>query len=292
MITKIIALVLMYSLATSLLVSVSSAHETNQRGIVRGRDCNFINSGWVMNENKHTNGNALAFRFGNNVAPIYQSVTRLGAILWRGAGYNLIEAPPAGTWNGAAGIISTYNDPSKSAVMSYYGFAVAPTYHVTGVWDIEINTASNSSTNPVIMAHEFGHAFGLSHVGVTSGTRYKDRVMYKDSSLTATTLHQSDILGASVITGRHGPGTSSPHRFDRVSANPNVVSNTSTHHHVSCSVCLGERVSNTIERHNWNVFKSVSATQHTVACACGVYNGSENHRWDSNNVCRDCGRRR
>ncbi|MCR5782884.1 MAG: hypothetical protein K6G90_09140, partial [Clostridia bacterium] len=71
-------------------------------------------------------------------------------------------------------------------------------------WTIAINSAQESSFNSVVMAHEFGHAFGL---GDLTSSSNNNKLMHErcntgsTSGITGPT--SKDKWGAKVITGYH-----------------------------------------------------------------------------------------
>jgi len=285
MITKAIALILVFSLMFTFGATISSAHSSSQRGVVRGIESPFFNSGWIMHENHHTNGNLLMYRFSTTDSHIasYRTMVRQGAAMWPSRGFSVEETTSIGD---RIGVFRTINDLGSTANATFRrSTSVVDANGHFLRWTVEINRAGRS--NAATIGHEFGHALGLE--GLTSESN-RNKLMFGLSSRTVSTPQAAD---ARTITGLHG-GSLDPHNFNRFSMNPNLLSASQkdTHHHVSCSGCHGERVSGRTASHTYTIFLSVSATQHQRRCACGyTAPGGVNHVF-VNNVCRDCGHRR
>jgi hypothetical protein len=261
--------------AISLTLASYAHNDATQRKIVGGRDT----IGWHINENAHTWGTALTFKTHPSLLSHELLTTLQGAAKWKAPYSVQVNSNSPNT-------VGFYSDNQCIALAMFRisRATVDSNRHFTK-WEIEIHRGRGATA--VSMAHEFGHAFGLMDLFVfPSGST----LMFAAETRTATEPTAADLRGASVITGIHGPGTSSPHIFNRFLTNPVVYPNLPrTHHMVTCSVCHGDRVTPTARQpHVATSFSSVTATHHVGNCPCGVSTGSSPHRW-SVNRCVDCG---
>jgi len=285
---KTIALILSFSL-----IPTSSAHVIKQGGTVIWGE----NSGWIVDEDNHTNSTTVLYKFdetdpyvnsatGGNYS--YRGYAVLGAARWTNNTIYTVSQSSS-----AVGVVGTFNNVSPDAFIAWFhSFDSNILGHLTE-WEISMNRAKmpNDITKAgAVMAHEFGHAFGLRDL---YETRNRDKLMYGHESRTATIPQTADLQGMSVIMGQHGIPILAPHNFNRFIYNPYYYPTLpNTHHVVRYSDCNGDRVSNPIVAHTWSRFVSVTATHHIGYCICGVGSPVEFPHVFVNNVCRDCGRQR
>ncbi|MCL1807834.1 MAG: hypothetical protein FWG31_09050 [Oscillospiraceae bacterium] len=182
-----------FALAVSLilmLVPGSAAHSTKQSGIISwGESC-----GWDIDENNHTDGSTLYYKFDNsdtNLTPTYKGYVTGGAALWNGTVTISESITPTG-------VVSTYNQPGSGTYARFAEFTSNKTTGHLTTWKIQMNRAYPQSN--ALLAHEFGHAIGL--LDLTSFSN-ADKLMYYHVTGSATAPTTADINGAKVITGSH-----------------------------------------------------------------------------------------
>ena len=110
--------------------------------------------GWGIDEPNHTNSTSLTYRFDTTdpyLTEAYKGICRSGATKWSAYG-TITESP------NAIGVISTYEDLIISSIARFYEDNSNSSGHLTA-WRIRINRVYDATS--AIMAHEFGHAYGL-----------------------------------------------------------------------------------------------------------------------------------
>lgn len=193
--------------------TVAYAHPTSQEGILAKTYIDkllgeyygdyFIGGddvGWRIMEQMHTNGTTLTYSFSTideNLTPALKSYTRTGASRWSGT-VTITEK----TDGSGRGEIYTYRKTDVNAVANF----VVPdedtidAYGHTSSWKIWINLKYEDSVGASTMAHEFGHAIGLTDL---YGAQSRNKLMYGTSARTTNYPTELDKWGAKVITGVH-----------------------------------------------------------------------------------------
>jgi len=211
---KIISTILLFLLVLS---SICYAHTTKQGPTLKwGEDI-----GWSIDENNHTNGNTLYYKFDStdaNLSSTYKKYVTDGAALWNPT-INISEN------SNAVGTIYTFNYTGTTIVAAFCNFESDSSGHLT-TWEIKMNRAK--AVNKLVLAHEFGHAIGLYDLYNNSNM---DKLMYGYECSTATAPTAADKMGARVISGSHSAHTFNYKFYDVVNGN--------YRHCQSCTVCNG-----------------------------------------------------
>ena len=170
------------------------AHPVSKEGLIWGGE----SVGWMINENKHTNGTTLTYdydAYDPNLSAVYQTYVAYGASRWSGT-VDIVRK----TDGTAKGLITTeYN--SRSSDNAYFEGRTDSSGHLTS-GKIVINRYYEDDIDSKVLAHEFGHAIGLMDLYERSNG---NKLMYgrTGSNWTATGLHATDRWGARTITGDH-----------------------------------------------------------------------------------------
>lgn len=152
--------------------------------------------GWMINENAHTNGQSLKYRFTAGFDNNLKKKVESAAALWKSP--FKINLDLSGN-----GLITLDCCMPESFWAIFTHQSDAATGHISS-WVISINSYCIDEITPIIIAHEFGHAFGLADLYLSKNA---DKLMYvyNDGANTSniTSPSRSDIWGAKVITGYH-----------------------------------------------------------------------------------------
>lgn len=218
--------------AMSLVCTNVLAHSSSQEGILERyydskKQLYFIGSeeaGWLIDESCHTNGTSITYSFDTSdmyLTDTYKSYTTTGASKWSGT--VTITNKEDGTGQGK---INTYHGGCNSiSVAEFCNYSANSSGHLTK-WEISINR--DKTANAVTLAHEFGHAIGLSDLYASKNS---DKLMYGYATGTATRPTTADKWGAKVITGVHSSHTWG-YKYLKTTSTGNV-------HVKYCTVCSG-----------------------------------------------------
>lgn len=157
--------------------------------------------GWILNEHCHIgSGTEFHFRITNDegldVLTTLQEEIIYGAELW---------APYVQITTNTTSDNHIYLTSSLS--MNYLALFICyndNTYGHHANWDILLNTKQQGNLDRSAIAHELGHAIGLSDLSESINS---DKLMYLSNYCTATAPTTSDIWGAKIITGQHSTHT-------------------------------------------------------------------------------------
>ena len=260
---KLFALVLVVLLIGAIAEPVL-AHTTSQQGIlVKSSNAGSHKYyggeeiGWIINEEGHTNGTELKYRFATNVLNSVKTLVSSGAALWT----NTNQTVTISKDNSANGIVEVM-DLSSGTVAQTVKQSVDSNGHVTQ-WVISLNTdylvmdPDDPPPSHIItkqdVAHEFGHVIGLRDLYDSSNI---NKLMYSSIDSTATVPNTWDIRGARLILGRHYS-----HTWEYVFYQTNSSGNNT--HRRRCSYCHGIK------------YNSVEACTYSggVCTKCGIPQG-------------------
>ena len=248
---KLLALLTAVLLASSVALPVL-AHTTSQQGILAkasnagthkyyGDEAN----GWIINEEGHTNGTVLKYRFATNVLNSVKSLVIGGAAKWTATNQTVTISQDS-----SAGGVVEMMDLDSSIVAQTVKTAVDSDGHVTQ-WVMTLNTdyliTDPDDPTPSYLitaqdvAHEFGHVIGLRDLKNPANI---NKIMYFSNSCTATVPNTWDIRGARLILGRHYS-----HTWEYVYYGQNAAGNKRRCRR--CSYCQG-RKDNSIELCSYN----------------------------------------
>lgn len=170
------------------------AHPVSKEGLIWGGE----SVGWMINEDKHTNGRTLTYAY--EAGDPYLSAT-----------YKTYITDGANLWSGTVSIVRKTDGTEKGTIYTEYkvGNETTATFwgtadssgHLTK-WKIALNRYYSSSINEKVLAHEFGHAIGLKDL-YNSSNANKIMYGYSGNGWTATGVTTTDRWGAKVITGDH-----------------------------------------------------------------------------------------
>ncbi len=213
------------------------------------------NIGWSLNQNAHTNGNVLSYRFSDDSSVALDSDLRLlfqsATLLWD----DVVTCPQLPSGPGFVQLDYDYDGDYNA----YCDIAqVDSSGHFTK-WTIAINyyyyrNASDAQIT-LTFAHELGHTIGLNDL--YDSQNYNKIMCGYGNVRTATAPTSYDIWGARVITGQHAT-----HRWTQTAAK-----------HI-CTMCYGLG-SHTPTR--GTLFTSKGASGHTVYCSVCNYTFTESH---------------
>jgi len=196
-----------------------SAHPNSQKGIlaesyfsVENYHGYFVGGeevGWALAEDNHTNGTTLTYYFAqnnDNLTNAMKNYTQAGATWWNGVvtitriTEAQIDADPTicnpDYYPSGIGVITTDSLSSTSRFAEFRPTNVDSLGHLKE-WSIAINVNTASNLNAKIMAHEFGHAIGLTDLYSLDN---RDKLMYGyPNSGTATSLNALDIWGQKLL---------------------------------------------------------------------------------------------
>lgn len=160
--------------------------------------------GWSIDENNHNGSPYLYYTWKSGDACLTAARKNnfiAAAAKWSPCG-NISYDPSGGGNTYQAGKLGTFNPgPGSGTVAQFYGYSSDAQGHLY-YWKIDMNwTKSYSNADwAEILAHEFGHAFGLNDLYNSSNS---NKLMYGYTNGTATRPTATDIKGFNVITGKH-----------------------------------------------------------------------------------------
>ena len=253
-VSLIVAGLLLFSFA-----KVCFAHTTSQDGILEkasnagshkyfgGNDI-----GWIINEEAHTNGNYIKYKFATGVPQTVKNIVAGGAAIWT------ISSPATAEISmdsaGSGTVIMSDALPSDKAALTQLICETSTGHQIS--WIMYINTDSaNGTATPLTskkIAHEFGHVIGLMDIG---GSSNSGKLMYS-GSLASASLASIEAKGARLILGRHYS-----HSWEYVFYQTNSSGNNT--HRRRCSYCHGIK------------YNSVEACTYSggVCTKCGIPQG-------------------
>ena len=234
--------------------AVVYAHPASQKGILAETYIHddfgiyygdyFIGSddvGWRIMEQMHTNGTTQTYSFSTtdaNLTPALKSYTRTGASRWSGT--VTITEETDGSGNGEIRTYTDYDSPDGA----FFNIPIPSTIDVASghisKWQIKINLVYENSIGAATMAHEFGHAIGLTDLYEAQSI---NKLMYGSSTRTTNYPTDLDKWGAKVITGVHTTHTWGYKYYDTTNAGAN-------RHIKYCTQCNG--LTNTIKNCTYN----------------------------------------
>ena len=178
--------------------------------------------GWMLDESCHTNGQHFTYKCAAGMSIDLITLIGQGAQKW--SNNNPFEIEYDSASNGTIMVSSALSDDTYA---EFSWISKDSSGHLTS-WKIWLNSSKLSTITSVIIAHEFGHVFGLcdlySHNNIN-----KLMYGYYDNEIptTVTGPTSSDKWGAKVITGYH-----TSHSWEYVYSGNNK-------HHRRCTSCGG-----------------------------------------------------
>ncbi len=226
--------------------------------------------GWIVDETEHTNGTFVTYRISSNVPERFKELIADGAAKWTNPFYinesssssNLIE------------YIYKSDINNYDVAAQFYNRLYNSNGHYTS-WKIWINAYNtdyfdDDSQWSIVIAHEFGHVFGLLDLFESQNA---DKLMYyMGDDMTATSPSLADKWGARVITGHH-----TTHNWSGANANH------------TCTRCGG------VGSHSptrGTLYTSKGASGHSGYCSVCKYTFTESHSKYYNQTigrCSACG---
>ena len=152
--------------------------------------------GWIIRSLHHNANKNLNYNWDNSDPNIssYMTMVYSGAFKWNSVGGNITQSSSSGN------LIKTYYDPGTTTVAYCGNYTYNTTTWHTSRFDICINrfhVPSTSFDNNTLLAHEFGHAFGLLDM---QQPKNQNKLMYGFTSWTITGPTYYDEVGFNLIT--------------------------------------------------------------------------------------------
>ena len=155
--------------------------------------------GWMIDESCHTNGQHFTYKCAAGMSPSLINLIANGANKWGNNDPFKIEYDST-----SIGTVMVSAQVIPNAWAEFCCISKDSSGHLTS-WIIKLNSAKISDITSLIIAHEFGHVFGLNDLYSTSNN---NKLMYyyhdPDNNIPNVTGPTSkDKWGAKVITGYH-----------------------------------------------------------------------------------------
>ncbi|MCL2634794.1 MAG: hypothetical protein FWD34_09815, partial [Oscillospiraceae bacterium] len=283
----------------SALIIVSYAHDTMQNQSILGNgvagQAGREEYGWIINESRHAGTSNITYKIDNisMTNADYILATYVGANRWNNTNTVTVYSSANSPNTVRAEALLNPNGTINTRTVAYFEGLTYQSNNNTNrhyaSWEIVINTNNDSSFDcetegAAVMAHEFGHAFGLVDLYLWGN---RDKIMYYDVSGHAEEPHEDDKIGVKIITGQHGTGTPSPHNHNGVVQQPNYPG----YHAITCTDCKAIRIDPTnslrmLEECTFTKYYQLGDTTHGLECIdCGDKPTGlvEDHTWGQNN---------